>query len=303
MNRVFQGRKMRKSVDVSKVAGIEYHGSDGITQDCIDALVHIINAGERIESAWLLSCFHSDGTGGHAFLLSIFPARQALIKPGFTSGYSGEGPRGLSTALKILQLHNVDIDEFEIDSSTMQRAEAGCLTSKDIEKLEAARPIRPNRFYDYIQRNPALFREGDAREVQRCFPATLNIGLLDERLVELAIGFFDNPDFAISTAFRRLEDIVRSRTQIFDKSGSHLFKKAFEGDKSLLHWNDQDGGEQAGKAGLFVAVFLAYRNPRAHREISSNPREAAREFMLINQLYLLEAMAVERVADVAVPDQ
>lgn len=58
------------------------------------------------------------------------------------------------------------------------------------------------------------------------------------------------------------EDIARDRIGIYDKSGSHLFKKGFEGDKSLFHWNDLDGDEQAGKAGLFVAVFLAYRNPR-----------------------------------------
>ena len=48
-----------------------------------------------------------------------------------------------------------------------------------------------------------------------------------------------------------------------------------------------------------MAVFLAYRNPRAHREILSDPREAVREFMLINQLYLLEATAEARIADLA----
>jgi hypothetical protein len=289
---------MKKSVDISNVAGVEYHGSSGVTQNSIDAIVHIINSGEKIKSAWLLSWL--DGSiGEHSFFLNIFPARQVLIKPGFTSGYSGEGPRGLSTALQILQLHSIEIEEYEIDRAVAQRAEAGCLLSSDLEKLEKSRPIRPTRYYDYILRRPNSPQETDVRDIQRCFPAAINLGLLDERLVELAIGLFENPDSAISTAFRRLEDIVRDRIGIYDKSGSHLFKKAFEGDKSLLHWNDLDGGEQAGKAGLFVAIFLAYRNPRAHREILSDPREAAREFMLINQLYLLEASAVARIADLA----
>lgn len=287
---------MRKTVDISKVAGIEYHGSSGITQSSIDAIVNIINSGEQIKSAWILSWF--DGSiGEHSFLLSIFPARQVLIKTGFTSGYSGEGPSGLSAALKILQLHSVEIEEYDIDRAVKQRIEAGCLLSSDLDRLEKSRPIRPTRFYDYILRQPNSPRETDVRDVQQCFPAAINLGLLDERLVELAISLLKSPDSAINTAFRRLEDIVRDRICIYDKSGSHLFKKAFEGDKSLLHWNDLDGGEQAGKAGLFVAVFLAYRNPRAHREILCNPREAVREFMLINQLYLLEASAVARITN------
>lgn len=292
---------MRTSVDIRKIAGVEYHGSSGVTQNSIDAIVHIINSGEKIESAWLLSWF--DGSiGEHSFLLNIFPERQVIIKPGFTSGYSGEGPRGLSTVLQILQLHSIEIEEYDIDKEVKQRAEAGCLLTSDLEKLGNSRPIRPTRYYDYILRRPNSPQETDVRNIQQCFPVAINLGLLDERLVELAIGFFENPDSAISTAFRRLEDIMRDRVGVYDKSGSHLFKKAFEGDKSMLHWNDLDGGEQAGKAGLFVAVFLAYRNPRAHREILSDPREAVREFMLINQLYLLEASAVTRIPPVCCPE-
>lgn len=288
---------MGRLVNISKLAGIEYHGTPGLTQRCVDALVNIVRAAEVIQSARILSWF--DGkTGEHSILLSMAPSHQILIKPGFTSGYPGEGPRGLSTALEILQLFDVEIEEYDIDREFHQRCEAGCLLSTDLERLDESRPVRPSRYFDYIDRRPEWDRRTHVRNWLQNFPAVLNFGLLDERLIDLATGFHENPDSAITNAFRRLEDIVRDRTDAYDMSGRNLFKRAFEGERSLLHWNDFNGGEQAGKADLFVAVFQAYRNPRAHREIVVSLREAVREFMLINQLYVLEALAVPRGVEI-----
>ncbi|MBK5397475.1 hypothetical protein JFU47_12285 [Pseudomonas sp. TH39(2020)] len=284
---------MGAKIEISKLAGIEYHGTPGYTQRCLDALVNLLSSGDEVKSAWLLSWF--DGhTGTHSILLNIFPSQQVLIKPGFSSGYPGEGPSGLSTAIQLLQMFDVETEEYIIDRDVFQRCEAGCLLSADLEKLEQARPVRPWRFYDYIIRRPEWSEKIRSLDLLQNFPVSLSFGLLDERLIDLAVGFLENPDSAISTAFRRLEDIVRTRIGVYDKSGVQLLKRAFEGEHSKLHWNDLDLGEHAGKVGLFVTVFSAYRNPRAHREILSNPKEAVREFMLINQLFCLEAASVPR---------
>lgn len=283
---------MGKKVDMSKLAGIEYHGTPGVTQRCIDALRSILGSGEQLQTAWILTW--SDGkVGEHSILLTVSPYLQILIKPGFTSGYSGTGPAGLSTAIELLQLFKVDIEEYDIDEELHRRCVAGCLLSSDLENLTQSRPVRPSRYSEYIE-HPSYRARADVQHLLQEFPPVLNPGLLDARLIDLSIEFFNNPDSAITTAFRRLEDIVRDRVGEYDKSSGPLFAYAFEGDRPPLHWDDQVGGEQKGKAFIFKSVTMAYRNPRAHREISMSNHEAVREFMLINQLYVLEAAAIQR---------
>lgn len=44
---------------------------------------------------------------------------------------------------------------------------------------------------------------------------------------------------------------------------------------------------------LFTNIFTAYRNKRAHREINKHHKMQIREFMLINELYLLEHESIQ----------
>lgn len=120
--------------------------------------------------------------------------------------------------------------------------------------------------------------------------------LLDTRLIELASDFNENPDNAIMGAYRKLESIVRDRTGLHNESSVKLFAKAFQGDDSILCWKNLDSGECRGRASLFSSVFMAYRNNRAHQEPRHNLGDDIREFMLINQLFILESAAVIRYA-------
>jgi len=275
-------------INPKDLAEIEYHGSHGITSHCLDAVARLIHFGQRIYQTRLLSCVN-DGFGTHALLLTMEYENLIVIKAGFASGYGGEGTRGLSTLLKLLQKHRTEIDEYDISPAMMERLNAGCLLQSDLEWLDEARYIRPQRYYDYI-----LDRHHQ-EDLERYFPPSINFGLLDPRLMDVALDFFDNPGHAIDTAYKRLEDRLRKRTELPGESGNTLLTKAFQGDRSCLHWNDENSNEHNSKANLFKAVFGAYRNPRAHREVDADDKEALREFMLINELYLLEAKAVERV--------
>jgi hypothetical protein len=73
-----------------------------------------------------------------------------------------------------------------------------------------------------------------------------------------------------------------------------LFSKAFLGEESLLEWHDENQAEHNSKANLFKDIFGAFRNPRAHREVKVSDQEAVREFILVNELYCLEAKALKR---------
>jgi uncharacterized protein (TIGR02391 family) len=283
---------MKKTIDQNKLAQIEYHGSAGTTESCLMAVSRIIHFGDLINKASLLSYFDGQ-SGAHSLLLKVNDYTSIAIKSGFSSGYNGEGPRGLSTILKMLIRHNVEIDEYEINSDIHNRIDASCLLISDLELLEEKKPIRPIRYYDYID-DSKLQSEFSNDHLKKYFPPSINFGLLDKRLIDLALDFHENTDHSISSAFRRLEDTIRSRTGLLDENGSKLFTKAFEGENSILYWGNTDNGEHAGKSNLFKAVFSAYRNPRAHREIKSDDHDSLREFMLINELFILEQKAYER---------
>jgi hypothetical protein len=115
--------------------------------------------------------------------------------------------------------------------------------------------------------------------------------ILDRRIVDLALLFPSNPNDAILSGFRRLEDVVRQRIDS-KEHGAKLFSQAFLGENSKLCWKDVEFSEQTSRGQLFVGTFGAFRNPKAHRE-NAGLNDLA-EFIALNQLYLLEVAAVDR---------
>lgn len=290
---------VNKKVELNKLAAIEYHGADGVTQHCLDAIVRLIQFGDRIERAWLLSgeadqwnCRH------HAFILSINYGDLVAIKPGFSSGYGGEGPGGLSKALQLLNRHKVEIEEHEIKPEVMERLIYGALLSSDIEAIQTSRPIRPNRFSDYI------FFDSDRREIYSeqnlnfLFPPVVPLSIIDTRILDLAMRLEEHPDASLFTGYKRLEGLVRGRhIELAGLSAAKLFSKAYQGDNALLEWPNVEKSEAEGRASLFIGVFKSYRNKRAHHEQDTDLKSAVREFLLLNELFLLESTTRVRSED------
>jgi hypothetical protein len=119
------------------------------------------------------------------------------------------------------------------------------------------------------------------------FPPVVPIAVVDSRIADLALSFWNGPDEKLMAGYRRLEDIVRQRTGI-DQHGSKLFSQAFDERTGRLTWRDGDGGERAGKMILFTAAYQAHRNPRAHRELSDGSEDVLSEFMILKQQFRLE---------------
>ncbi|MFK4002282.1 TIGR02391 family protein [Psychrobacter namhaensis] len=272
----------------AKFAGIQYLGDSDVTQICKEAVIQLIHAGEDINDVKILT-FEQAYSNAHALLLTLRYDIQVIIKGGFASGYSGEGPKGYAFVLNLLRNYTDSINEYIISKSIFESVSNSSLTVKDIEYINSIKPVRPARWYDsaYIhqERERSIFSE---------FPLTIPMALLDPRLIELALDFNRNPDSAIMGAYRKLESIVRERTGLHNESSTRLLKKAFQVNDSILHWGDLDSGESIGRASLFSNVFMAYRNNRAHQEPRHNLSDDIREFMLINQLFVLESEAVVR---------
>ena len=270
----------------AKLAGIQYVGDSGITQECKKAVINIIHAGEKIEEVKILT-FEELYSKSHALLLTLKYDIQIVIKDGFASGYNGEGPKSYAFVLNLLAQYTDNIDEYLVPQRIFEHISSSSLTVKDLEYINSIEKVRPARWYDsaylYKERNHNVFSE---------FPLTLPMALLDTRLIELALEFETNPDNAIISGYRKIESIVRERTGLNNESSTKLFAKAFQGNDPVLYWKNLDSGESKGRASLFANVFMAYRNNRAHQEPKHNLSDDIREFMLINQLFILESEAV-----------
>ncbi|MBV1786682.1 TIGR02391 family protein [Marinobacterium sp. D7] len=276
---------------MTRLAGIDYRGVGGISRHCIDAVVEIIHFGRVINEMKILTS-GSAYDCHHALLLNVDNDVDIAIKSGFTSGYSGEGPRSFSYILSVLRKFTQEIDEYIVPHKLLERIDRSALTERDINWLSEQQPVRPQRWHDYIyERHYSIFN------VERYFPAEIPLALIDPRLYEIAISFKQNPDNALLAGYRLLERLIKEKSGLTQETGAKLFSKAFQGEDAPLYWGDLDGSEVKGRATLFSSVFMAFRHRRAHQEPDDDIHEDIREFMLLNQLFILEAATKVRTSN------
>jgi len=279
-------RKSRTRKDaLSKLASIQYAGVGGSSADCQGAVIRFLQH-DRINL-----CRIPSWEGAHCLLLTINSGDLVAIKSGFRSGYGGEGPHTFSYALQLLEAHNIEIEEFDVDEDFLERVDASALTTADLEQLESSRRVRQRSSRDYILEQHWL--QAERRTLWREFPKIIPFGVIEPRLIDLALTFWDAPDERLLVAFRKLEDIVRDRTGLREH-GSKLFAQAFLGDKAVSGWPGLDESEQIGRAQLFIGTYQAHRNPRAHRQPKEWTDSQLCELLLLNQLYRLEAQTIIR---------
>lgn len=271
------------------VFNIQYLGEDGITRSCIKAAALILSSEYSFQNAALIT-----NNQNHLFILIAGERDYFVIKKGFTSGYDGEGPDGLAITLLLLEQHQLDIDEYEISDNLWIKLINMEIETNEIESILANSPIRPRRWYDYIFR--ARLTE-HKQELSQYYPAVIPLALVDKRIIDLAITFSSNPDHALTIAYRRLEEIIRKRSDMTGEgaklfSSVFLFEKNKDDGRPILTWDCPDDGEIKGRGNLFNAVYMAFRNARMHRELETSFVAELREFMLINELFNLEREAI-----------
>ncbi len=261
----------------SKPAGIQYVGRGGLTLSCQEAVFRLLQFGDNITHARILT-----RKGGHGLLLTTDKNETVGIKSGFASGYAGEGPRRFSYILHVLWHHGTEISQAQVSQGILDRLDASALTEADIEAIHKAKPGDHWKYYMLPQHvGVSPWSE---------FPPAIPYAIVDERLADLALTFWEAPGDRLLTAWRRLEDAVRKRTGL-EEHGAKLFSRAFVGDAALLQWADKGAGEAEGAAQLFANGFKAHRNRRAHREVHEHPAEQLTEFLMLNQLFWLERAA------------
>ena len=263
---------------------VEYLGDAGITLSCLQSLCKTLQTHSDLTTALLLT---NDQV--HAFLLKDDSGTYYVIRSGFTSGYSGEGPKGLAKALALLSKHRIETEEILIPTKLLNRLNNSSLNDQDIDFIYQQKIIRPIRLHDYIY---PFENEVTQTTKSKCYyPLELPYSIIDDRIFDLALLFKQDPDSALTKAYKRLEDIIRTRTGIREHS-TKLFAQVFQGENAILTWDVPESAEIKGRVNLFTGAYMAFRNARAHREKDENLIHQYREFLLINELYLLEAEAI-----------
>ncbi|WP_153019287.1 DUF3197 domain-containing protein [Lysobacter capsici] len=233
----------------AKSAVVQYHGEASITQSCLNAIVRLIQSEQPIAEARLLTSENL-----HAFLLRLHDDEKIVIKAGFSSGYGGEGPAGLATALQLMRRHGVEIEEVVVPVAMLERVDANALTETDMAYIAEAEPLRPLRFYDYIF---DAHRNGRATEdsLSLNYSCVVPLRIVDPRIVDLALKLDQDADAALMTGYRRLERIVADRCGLTGATSQKIFSVAFQGGSPVLSWAGLESGEATGRAQLFYGLL------------------------------------------------
>lgn len=267
----------------NKLAGIEYVGVPGVSVECQEAVMRLLQFRDRITLARILT---SNST--HCLLLTV-NGDSVAVKSGFASGYGGEGPRRFSYVIQLLKTHGVEIEEYEVNANFLERLDQSALTVADLKNLRSTKQVRPTRWHEYVfDKHYEQFRNGTLWQE---FTPVIPFGIIDSRLTDLAVSFWDNANGNIFTGYTRLEDIVRKRTGL-KKGSAELFSQTFGGASPVLRWKKIDEGERFGRTDLFRGAYMTHRNPRAHSEQKGHDHDRALgEFLVLNHLYKLEKKA------------
>ncbi|MGB5685729.1 MAG: TIGR02391 family protein [Candidatus Electrothrix sp.] len=265
---------------------IHFVGNDGLTESCINAVLRYLQFGDQISKALVLTCEQY-----HALILYIEDDEVVAVRTGFSSGYPGEGPRGLAFVLSLLEKLEITIEEYDVKRNILEKINSGHLSNSELKNIEKAKPVIPPRLRKYIYDHDKNLLNEEA--VLERFPLVIPFSIIDPRLFDLALSFWDAPGDKIFTGYKRLEDAIREHCHL-DEYGNNLFKKAFLGENSILHWPDLTPGEAVGRANLFIAMYGGFRNRRAHKEVIEDPKSELEEFLTLNLLFRLESRSEKR---------
>jgi len=134
---------------------IQFAGEAGITQSCINAILRYLQFNDSLSKVLIITNKQS-----HALVLYTEDHEIIAIKSGFSSGYSGEGPKGFAYSLSHLDEYGIEIEEntksqllefmalnhlFTLESTSKSRPEQGELNPKfsiEADILNAVKPLK-----------------------------------------------------------------------------------------------------------------------------------------------------------------
>lgn len=163
----------------------------------MDAVLRLIQYGDEVKHVRILT---SGDT--HCLLVTINPGDNLVaVKSGFRHGYGGAGPRTFSQTLALLHAHDIEIDEYDVSDELIERLDASALTRADLDQIRNERPVRPGRWYEYIDEEDWDASHFKHERLWREFPLVIPFAIIDLRIMDLALTFWKEPDSKLFTAY------------------------------------------------------------------------------------------------------
>jgi hypothetical protein len=260
-------------LNIDALAGIQYLGVSGVSKDCYDAFVIVLQS-YHVSQMIVLTTKEAH-TSNHALLMHS-SIGDICIKDGFASGYVGEGPYWFDKVIKLALIAQIDIDEAQISGNVLKRVKESCLICDDIDYISLTK--RGCRLGDYI----LSYESNYSLDSTTITSTRLPLCNINQALLPLAFTFNVDPVSAIMKANTLLEDKLREHvdTNRKEEVGSKLaaeFCKDGSCDDTLT---------KGGAYMLFQAYFKLYRNAIMHRNVQEN-NDMIFEFLYVNKLFNL----------------
>jgi hypothetical protein len=249
-------------------------------------------------------------TPQHAFVFWDWILACTVVPSGFTSGYPGEGPRGLAYALLMVQAKNIPLYALEINGGMFDRLNQNRLTESDLHDLQKngrSRTYYPHQYIDTTLSDTNPIKNYALSDPYLSYlingaPPRIGWEWLDSEIAtkceELARTDLRS---ALARSFLILKERMAKEFEVpssFD--GEVLVNKVF-GAEGILASHEADDAkkkELLAMRDLLVGLFKVFRNKYSHHDVFVPWYEAQVVLSTINfaliTLGLLESNARRR---------
>ena len=161
----------------------QFAGEAGITQSCINAILKYLQFNDSLSKVLIITNKQS-----HALVLYTEDHEIIAIKSGFSSGYSGEGPKGFAYILSLLDEYGIEIEEYDVKNNVIDNINCSRLKMTQLERIKNSRPVRPSRWrgdYVYVYKD----RYSKKETLLSKFPYIIPFSIIDPRIFDLSVSF------------------------------------------------------------------------------------------------------------------
>lgn len=277
----------------------QYLGIPGNTWSCLHSVRLVLTGGgyydrdgrELLPSGATLITRRQPSTNvtEHAFIFWKWLLGSPVVVPaGFSSGYSGEGPRGLALALLMVIAKDITVHEIEVDQGLFTRLNENALTEQDIIYLrdKGSEHVASHNYID----DALTDRDAMRLSVQKYAPYRIQAKprirweWLDAEIAEKCemlappslkpTGLYTSPP-TLAPCLREAFIILKSRlVDKFDVSdsfdGEQLVNKIFGKSTGILASQALDDAaikDMAAMRDLLAGLFKVFRHKYAHNDV------------------------------------
>lgn len=269
---------------------VQYLGIPGGSDECLLAVDTIVNSEFRPRRGTVVSWVKDRANRLQEHLFMFWDWNDVpltVVHSGFTSGYSGQGPRCFSQALCMILDRAIPANMVTVNEVEFNAIERRQLTDQIIATCKNADgPPLGLEWYGWTF--PEHVQQIKEQTFWRDFhQPKLSTEFLDQELAVRCEKIFGHDrESAVAAAFKVVEERLRQSVDIPHAYGSQLVKDTLDPEKGILTDRNKSRQEQEGLYALFSGAMSFVRNPRSHRFVDEADNQLDIELVYLADLLL-----------------